>query len=581
MKKKIAYSLLALSGLVLFTSCSGDSDVDTVTKEVDFYYLEDNGSNHATKKNYSDSKVELTFIVGNDYLPYITFEDFISFYDKDYVNDGANKKYEADSDELEYSIEYNGKKVDVTIDDVDKVITIDGYFKDFSNSKPKNSTEIDATFSTEIVKGDFKKTYKYDKLDIETIVKNKKKYFPLSFLTSLFNNQDYFNIFYNYDSLYRIDEFSDLYELKFDSNGVEKNIIDEMKSKITSKEMPEYLKEFIKNNLYFHLCNDYGLKEYKRINSMYSYLNSLDFADDLLSNDSNLRLRAINGILGSLSDDSTKLLYQSKAWISDDYSLNPQSSNSYVRETIKNGLENFRTTTYESLGYELDDIVISSDNSTALIYLDSFEFTNEIYNLDELKTDSELAKLDSYYYLKNKLEELKMTNVENVIIDISTNNFGSKEVLSEILALLSNDNQSVIYNTNTLSLGVSKTTCRLDLNRDGKIDSNDHTYGDDFNFYILTSPVTYSAANAFAMYESLNGVTTIGQNSGGGECLLNIDILPTGDVFSYSSSDKFIGYNSDNKEVSFEEGTIADITVNYSSFYNIDLLTDKIKNYNK
>jgi hypothetical protein len=78
-------------------------------------------------------------------------------------------------------------------------------------------------------------------------------------------------------------------------------------------------------------------------------------------------------------------------------------------------------------------------------------------------------------------------------------------------------------------------TMRVDSNNDGAYDEKD-CFGNDFEFYIITSSYSFSCGNAFPFYADKCGLAkTIGIGSGGGECCVFNYTLPTGQSITYSS----------------------------------------------
>ena len=79
-----------------------------------------------------------------------------------------------------------------------------------------------------------------------------------------------------------------------------------------------------------------------------------------------------------------------------------------------------------------------------------------------------------------------------------------------------------------------------DLNLDGKIDDKDAEYHktikEKFNFVVLASRRSFSCGNAFPVICADEGIPVIGEQSGGGACVVGIGC--TADGFPYQFSNK-------------------------------------------
>ena len=124
---------------------------------------------------------------------------------------------------------------------------------------------------------------------------------------------------------------------------------------------------------------------------------------------------------------------------------------------------------------------------------------------------------------------------------------------------------------------------QVDINGDGVYDTED-CFGDDFNFYILTSDCSFSCGNAFPCVAKAEGYAKIiGQKSGGGECAVSIHYLPNSE-YVYHSSNTHLGLydQATNTFTGFENGAIPDIDYPFvPRYYMIDNLNTVIQNSQK
>ena len=77
---------------------------------------------------------------------------------------------------------------------------------------------------------------------------------------------------------------------------------------------------------------------------------------------------------------------------------------------------------------------------------------------------------------------------------------------------------------------------KVDTNLDGKYDDND-SYEGKYNFYVLTSNYSFSCANLFPQICKEMGIAKIiGEQSGGGACVVYYSATPDGKTYRISSN---------------------------------------------
>ena len=148
----------------------------------------------------------------------------------------------------------------------------------------------------------------------------------------------------------------------------------------------------------------------------------------------------------------------------------------------------------------------------------------------------------------------------------------------KLQSLLSKDNNSraCLYAEN---IDATYTiTERNDVNLD-KFYHNNECFGNDYNFYILTSSFSFSCGNAFPMNLKNSGTAKIiGHRSGGGECTVESLILPNGMNMVHSSLTHIGWYNEEEMTFKgYEEGVTVDIQVPYEDYFDIEKLVEYIK----
>ena len=330
--------------------------------------------------------------------------------------------------------------------------------------------------------------------------------------------------------------------------------------------------------------NMYGLKEYKGIKTMKKYYQSNGIYDKLFSTSSNNRAQAYADALDVFDDNHTALVSTNETWGEDNYTTRRLSKGIASRRALNQRLTANRKAYYETYfgGQEVnpgDDIVYSADGKTAMYMFNSFSFASQdIYD----GTDKEaLFKADTFFNLIHVFDTIKAKGgVENIILDISTNGGGTVGVMMKLLSLISKNNSSYVYYKEASNSQIISAHCAIDSNGDDACDSTDG-YGNDFNFYILTSDCSFSCGNAFPCTAQIQGLAKIiGQKSGGGECAVAIHYLPNSQYVYHSSTLHLGNYDKVNKEfVGFEGGAKPDIEIqNEADFYDIEKLNNFIAN---
>lgn len=356
--------------------------------------------------------------------------------------------------------------------------------------------------------------YKYSKtLDKNPLIIDLNKY-----SIYIFNNKDLF-----------VFEVFDLYDHRNNKTKTK------LSSNKQDTELSNDLKKFSYNYLWFLLDNFYPLKQENQ-----DYKDYLEkYKKDLMSNKLEY-FKATNLLIRDLNDIHTKVLLQSPL-----YDLKTKEEDLLVKESTRTDrVGNFRKYERELIRESGDltekDIRYTKDNKTAIIKID-------------------IISRDTITGVKKQLEEIKNKNtVKNVIFDLTLNRGGSVPATFILLGYLTN--QSFKYhkfypNTNNKEI--------LDIK--SKIDKFD------FKYYILTSPINYSAGNTFAAISKTNKIAKIiGYQSGGGSSEVRLSILPNGMIIRKSSMYTL----TDNNWNSYELGVKPDIEFDKSKGYDFNKLFD-------
>ena len=148
-------------------------------------------------------------------------------------------------------------------------------------------------------------------------------------------------------------------------------------------------------------------------------------------------------------------------------------------------------------------------------------------NIDDNKGDSMVIFLDAL----NKAEE--DPEVENFIVDITSNGGGSADIVMAMTSLIMDE--SYLCYDNPLTGQRTIVTYEVDRNFDGVFDKKDKDVKYNLNFAVLASDISFSCGNLFPSMLKDAGVPVIGEKSGGGSCAIQAMCTADGFCFQISS----------------------------------------------
>jgi|GEM_PF-6540629 len=144
--------------------------------------------------------------------------------------------------------------------------------------------------------------------------------------------------------------------------------------------------------------------------------------------------------------------------------------------------------------------------------------------------------------LKQALDHAKDNGIEEFYFDFSCNGGGDERVTSYLMSLITGDGTFYLLNAKTNNVIAQKT--KIDKNLDGVIDEKDDGISYNFNYKIVTSKKTFSAANQFACLAANKGIPVYGERSGGGTCLVYLLNHTDSMAYMLSGANTFIAANT-------------------------------------
>lgn len=396
--------------------------------------------------------------------------------------------------------------------------------------------------------------FKLSDFDMNIYMKNGKVLVPFSIMNLIFCSNDYYNIYYNgsryFGVTYDISIYNreDLKQLKTCA----------LNGKAQTVEQREFNYNFIRFAMYYY----YGLKEYKGIDDIDEEL--APYKEGFLSLDPLVNKQTYFDYFVLHLDELHTRIGQNSLYLeptdldTNNWNLDVTSQARKNYSQVQTMLQNLSSSYYED---NKDSYRINGD--TMIIYLSSFKT-----GTDEQVNSQDAYLYDTFEYMLYALNKASIFGISNIVVDVSLNGGGNMGALIRVLGTMSND--PIDYCTYDYLFKNGKSIkMNVDVNKDGDF-SDDDAYTN-FNWYVLSSFNTFSAANSFTALAKSIGAKVIGQKSGGGMCSVFPLVLPDQTSIEISS------YNAEmaklNGKYEFIEGGIEpDIYIDYDHFYDISYI---------
>ena len=504
----------------------GEASIDR-TRTVDFFSI-------ATEYIVEDAEIDLYYL-SNQNLPYVSMIDFINLLEGaikieelTITEDGSFVTLFYDSeDEDDPSIVY---EYEMTIDFATNIVTVNrfGFFTGLSEA-----TQTDFGVGLEVV--DYEETL-YDSVVMnlsdyrfDLLYDDDHFYMPLV-IANLFFSGSMYDVYYNGDAVIGFDTYQ-IISSGSDGRSARRILND---TSYNSLNMPRDIKDATYRYLAFSFDFFYGLKGVQEVETYFDvfsdnkpniftqtgldathYREMVHIANSM---DDLHTWHQMSGIYGSLLDYRTQQGYGPRI-------------NAYIRALNQVSCNFSEGVTY----YDNDRL--------ARIFIDGF---------------SEDTPVD----FETWMEEIDAKgSVERVIIDLSCNGGGILGTMIQVLGYMTDD-LIPIHGMNATALSTSTVWY------------SSENVARDYEWFILTSPLTYSAANLMTSIAQDMGIATvIGQKSSGGASSITTNILPNGTILMMSSTSVL----TDETYESIEFGIEVDIEIDFEDFNNEDALIDATK----
>lgn len=357
-----------------------------------------------------------------------------------------------------------------------------------------------------------------DDYGFDILYENDHYYLPL-YLANLFLTGASIN-------LYETDDVIVLFDYGTDTSQVREHYT-------SSSKTLDDVQEATTNYLALYFDYFYGLKEEKEIDSFRTVIEDygLSEAENFID-----YYELISDFMFDLDDLHTRIIdtgYLMPEYEPQDNFLYGSKVNTYSTAYAKN-----------RCGIYPDEFTYTLINSeTHLVQLPGFE----------VDTGDRFAEIVSY-----------IQPGDDLIVDLTCNTGGSLQGVVEILMYMTEEPIPVRHiNSKTGQIAEEYYISDVDA-------------VEDYHLFVMTSEVTYSAANVFAtIVQDLELGTIIGDNTLGGSCALVFTVLPNGLIISNSSYMTFIDQNLEIKD----DGIGVDIQ--YTLPYEFGTVSEDIQSFFK
>ena len=559
MKKIIKTTILVFMIMLIFSLSScffshvNDDNLSLTEKKVEF-------TNLANSYDVKDKETKLYYYDGKN-VPYIDVVEFYKLLDGFYdmstrnvsINKVFNRLYFASSKNNAQRVIFDWKYNTVTFKN-----TLDVY-----GQKSSSTQDFSSYYDTKLVKGITRLDIEYYLGDygFDILYYHDMVLMPLSLVNLI--DSVYYNVTYNNDKIYGYYYDDDLKEV-YKTNNVGKNV-------------PNDIIEESKNELVFLLNEKYGLKEYAKVEDYRTYLEA--YLIDYSSGNPDKRDQALIKIIHNILNDPHSRIDNLGYYSNNQEYENSKTYHSADERTIKisNVFKDLRgkfkeAENYNKVIYYKGDTLFLTFDEFLVGYKNSIYVSDGVYSEDAYLTDTAALFYKAFYETKKNHPEVK-----NIVIDVSRNGGGYVAAMFRALTFLSTKDVHMAYEVTKDAREIYQLLG--DTNMNGSYEDNDVF---DYNYYILESEGTFSAANAFTCYAKYSNVAkTIGKRSGGGMCAVMPYTLADGSVFTLSDRTKMMGVTvvKEGYELhEVESGAPVDIPLEYEDFYDLDKIVELIHN---
>lgn len=527
----------------------------------------------------------LTFYAENGALPYVDIRDFLALLDGllyfeelefAYVGHVLTISYQiVDEIEDEFGNVIDTETYDyfVTIDFDLNTVTLeslsffDGYIQSTATDYSQGLTYLETYFEpgNEVV---FElDPYRFDLVVHETETET-YFLFPFHIANILFTSGSYYNVYYNGDGYFGVYAFPDNNDPEGETeDGRSYNA---MKTSSFNGEVvaPDVMIATY-DALAFTLDYLFGLKDVRGVETYYTVLQN--YRDTMMDGTTaSLGSGIFNFVNKGLDDLHSSFHFP--GYFADPATQINLTSISQVGARVAQwydvlwAVQDVLEAAYPSSPDNIPpDYRFIDDQKTAIIYLDGF-YTATVEDPDGDDSDRFMKETMQAIFAANP-------NVENIVVDLSYNTGGNLGALLRVLGYMTEMPIQMSYMNPTDGSNVTYF-----------VEVETVAY-DEVNWFIMTSKVTFSAANLMtSIAQHMGFATIIGTQSGGGASSITPIVLPDGTMFHMSSLNVLsyrVGNDIDGYQYfSIENGILPDYQLRVQDLHNAAKIKEVIDQAN-
>ncbi|QVK07138.1 S41 family peptidase [Mycoplasma mycoides] len=481
-------------------------------------------------KNIKDIKKKKINIYTHKDVAYVSINEFLDSIEPIIKRNEITHQFKDNKTTISLkSSSFNSLKVELDHKTQDIIVSDNNIFTEILKDKERGEEKLNLEFKG-IKNENPIKQFKYHlkDYDIEMLKDNKDIYLPIVLLNQIFLSDSNIQVYFNQDEV-NVFRFADSLKDFFSVANLK------MSKANMQTEIPKNLKEFQYKYFSFLFDHYYGIKlnnkSYKEFFKKYE-------SKILGSNDSHYL--ATRQIIADLDDPHS-------AYILDGYFSKMKD--------------------IEKVPISKESNKVRSDNWNNLLHVlakldpNKIEYQNNFISDTTSVISFKQFEENTASHIKKSLEQAQTKGIKNIIFNVTQNGGGFIGAAYEIMGFLT-DKPFKVYNYNPLSKEQKVETIKSKYNKFN------------FNYYILTSPYSFSAGNIFPQIARDNKVAKlIGYKTFGGASSIGYFILPTGDIIQLSTNNVF----TSSKFKSLEFGVNPDVKLDGDVSTNAKDLYDKNK----
>ncbi|WP_434329729.1 S41 family peptidase [Mycoplasma capricolum subsp. capricolum] len=525
---------LLLTSLFLFSNTITPvlaNSVNIIENTTNTLNLKEYKLNSLTKDIKTMTKKKINLHLHKD-VAYVSVKEFLDSIEPIIKSNNVKHEFKNNKTTITLNSKIPNLKIEFDYKTQDIIVSNNNIFTEILKYKERGEEKLNLEFQNlknENPNTQFK--YHLKDYDIEMLKDQKDIYLPIVLLNQIFLNESNIQVYFNDDEV-NIFRFAETL-----SNFI--NIVNLKGLKSSQKTtIPKNLKEFQYNYLGFLFDHYYGIK--LKDNKFYrNYFQS--YKNWIISDSNDKHYLATKQLIADLEDPHSAFIMDGYFNKGEEYNKTKIENKSEVKRYKKWNDTLHLLAQHDPSKIEYQNRFLS-DNKTSVISFKQFE-------------------VDTAKQIEKSLKEAQEKGIKNIIFNVTQNGGGFIGAAYELMGFLT-DKPFKVYNYNPLSKEQKVETIKSKYNK----------YN--FNYYILTSPYSFSAGNIFPQITKDNKVAKIiGYKTFGGSSSIGYFILPTGDIIQLSTNNVF----TNNKFRSLEFGVKPDVMLNGSVETNAKDLYDDNK----